>query len=164
MLYVPWLRQVLPAREMPTWLYSGVLLSALFEVAWLAIVVVMQIDPTGFSSPPSVHVGPTRFAADGPVAIVMLGAMVAITWGCRNGQFWARYAAIAFWLAPVAALSLPPTTTGEWAALTQGVAFAAMVAAYLFRNEAVQSFFERSAALRSQAKAKDSPKRASRPV
>ena len=140
-----WIGPLLPAREMPTGLYAGVLLSALFELT--ATVVSIAMIFTGDVGG-KFKIGLADFPLNGFVAWIILAGMVAITVGCRTGRQWARYAAVVFWILPIA--TVPVTTWPDsLAELAYGVGFAACIAGYLFRNDAVEAYFTRAALARA---------------
>jgi hypothetical protein len=130
---------------MPTGLYAGVFLSALFELAAIAasIATIFTGDAAG-----KFNIGHAHFPLNGFVAWAVLAAMLAITVGCRTGRQWARYAAVAFWILPIATLPIA-TWPDALAELAYGVGFAASVAIYLFRNDAVEAYFVRAAQARA---------------
>ena len=140
-----WIGPLLPAREMPTGLYAGVFLSALFEIAVtvVSIATIFTGDAGGM-----LNIGRAHFPLNGFVAWTILAGMVAITVGCRTGRQWARYAAVAFWILPIATVPVA-TWPDSWAELAYGVGFAACIAGYLFRNDAVDAYFSKAAEARA---------------
>jgi hypothetical protein len=142
---------LLPAREMPTGLYGGVFLSALFELGWIIIALATIGDTPAQAAGRRLNFGEAHFPLNSPIAWVALAGMIAITWGCRTGRQWARYASVVFWIIPVAARPFP-TSPEAWAGLMYGAGFAACVAAYLFRNDAVAAYFARAEQARRDAR------------
>ncbi len=143
--------QLVPAREMPTGLYAGVLLSALLELGWIVVAIATLGDTPAEAAGRWLNIGDAHIPLNSIIAWAVLVGMVAITWGCRTGQHWARYGAVMFWLFPLAARPLP-ASTDAWVKLVYGVGFAACIAAYLFRNSAVEVYFARADQARRTAR------------
>jgi hypothetical protein len=126
---------------MPSLLYGGMLVSALFEIAWLASAVAARTSMAKGIALMHMTFGRWSFTPTDATALLVIVPMVIITWAFRTRRRWARHAAVAFWLVPLTASPFPPRTLEEWTAVLTAVGFAALLTSYLFRVDSVMAYY-----------------------
>ena len=128
---------------MPTLLYAGVLFSALFEVGWFTLAIAARWGMPEGGESIRLAVGRTSFTPADATALLVIAPMIILTWALRTRRRWARHAALAFWVAPLAVAPFPPGTSEAWAVVLTSAGIAALLAWYLFRSKAVRAYYEK---------------------
>jgi hypothetical protein len=130
---------------MPAPFQIGSFFGILIVVVWLivsgrALLGVADGTETGL------QVGAFPLAAADPLAFVVVIVIAAITWGFLTARWWARHAAMAFWVAHLLVLATNPPRNNETEQISSHAVYVVLIAMYLYGSRGVQRYYERVSA------------------